>query len=79
MIITAHITLDPKGLESIHASSSHIGTIKDIADHDFGIDLEWTDEYIIKIEGKMSAITMLAEEWQPTSLTLVSFTEDDEL
>ena len=79
MIITATIRLDHKQLESIIANNSHLGTLKDIAEHDFGIDLEWTDEETIQIEGKMSSITMLAEEWQPANLTLVSFTEDDEL
>ena len=66
-------------MENILAKNSHLGTLKDIADHEYGIDLEWTDEESIQIEGKMSSITMLAEEWQPSNLTLVSFTEDDEL
>ena len=79
MIITATIQLNHQQMENILAKSSHLGTIKDIADHDFGIDLKWTDEETIQIEGKMSSITMLAEEWQPANLTLVSFTEDDEL
>jgi hypothetical protein len=79
MIITATIRLDHKQLETILAKSSHLGNLKDIAAHDFGLELEWADEDIIKIEGKMSSITMLAEEWQPLNLTLTSFTEDDEL
>ena len=43
------------------------------------LDHKQLDEETIQIEGKMSSITMLAEEWQPSNLTLVSFTEDDEL
>jgi hypothetical protein len=79
MIITATIELNHQQMETILAKSSHLGTLKDIADYDFGIDLKWTDEDTIQIEGKMSSITMLVEEWQPLNLTLTSFTEDDEL
>ena len=79
MIITAQITINHQKIETILAKSSHLGTLKDIAYHDFEIDLKWTDEETIQIEGKMSSITMLAEKWQPSNLTLVSFTEDDEL
>lgn len=79
MIITASITLEHKQLETVLSENSKLGSLKAIANHEYGIELEWVSDSSIRIQGKMSAITLLAEEWQPATLSLESFTEDDEL
>ena len=79
MIITAHINLTHQQLENIIAANTHLGTLKDIADHDYNLDLEWLEDDAIELKGFMSDISSIVESWQPESFNLISFTEDDEL
>ena len=79
MIITAHIKITRQQLETILAANSQLGTLKEIADHDQNLVLEWLDDDTIELKGRMSDITRVVEDWQPESINLISFTEDDEL
>ena len=79
MIITANIVLEPSQLDKILSENSHLPNLKAIADHEFTIDLRWTSDETLRIEGDMTSITALVDKWRPCTLEFVRFTEDDEL
>jgi hypothetical protein len=66
-------------METILANNSHLGSLKEIADCDHHIDLVWTPDDRLKLEGSMSGISRIVEDWQPSEFSLDGFTEDDEL
>ena len=79
MTITADIVLDPLRLDQILSENSHLPNLKAIADHDFTINLRWSSDETLRIEGDMASITALVDKWRPCKLEFIKFTEDDEL
>ncbi len=79
MIITASMKLTRQQMETVLANNPNFGSLREIAECDHHIDLVWTPDDRLKLEGLMSDISRIVEDWQPAEFSLDSFTEDDEL